>query len=111
MQLAAPPLAGAPGCSTQQLLLSPVLCPWSLVGAQPPGGAGPGMYMLWWLRTGPGAGAPALSQRCHGVFSRHLGGASLLPTSEPGTEHSSMRLQSLGAHLLWMEVTGSEEIG
>lgn len=48
-----------------------VSCPLSLV---PGGGSasrrgGPGMYMLWWLRTGPGAYAPALSfQRCHGVF-------------------------------------------
>lgn len=32
MQLAAPPPLGRLGCSTQQLLLSPVLCPWSLVG-------------------------------------------------------------------------------
>lgn len=69
--------------SPQQLLLSPVLCPWSLVGAQPPGGAGPGMYAPWWLRTGPGAGAPASSQWCHGVFSGHLGGVSSHPPQSP----------------------------
>lgn len=72
LPLAAPQLPGAPGLSTQQLLLASVPGgAWALAGAEP------GMYALWRLRAGHGAGIPAPSWQCHSVFSGTLVGEPL----------------------------------
>lgn len=59
----------------------------------------PAMYALWHLRAGHGGGIFALSWVCHGSFRGHLGGASLSPTTDPGTVHFECEIAILAGCL------------
>lgn len=69
----------------------------------------PGVSALWHLRAGHGGGIPALSWQCHGTLRGHLGGVSVSPTTDPGTEPFECEIAIPAGHLFAVGLSSGEE--